>query len=152
MKSEPLKKLVDYSVNIKTKLAFLWSSLMLLYIYADYFEMMTPEKIKKMMNLRTPAGPATPGLLVIFSVVLIVPALMISLSAFAKPTINKWANIVFGLLYAAISIWIIISDLGDQWQAFFVLYNVIELCVLAVIIQEAWEWPRSQANNRGEQI
>ena len=68
---------MDYSINTKIKLAILWTSLMFLYIYTDYFQLMTPEKLEKMISLQTPMGPTSPDLLVIFSVILIIPTLMI---------------------------------------------------------------------------
>ena len=141
MRSGPLNQ---YNINIKIKLAFLWTSLMFLYIYADYFHLMTPEKLERMMQLQTPVGPTSPGLLVVFSVILIIPALMIFLSVFLKPLINKWLNILIAFLYAGISILIIFSGIGDEWQAFFVLFNLVELLVLVMIISQAWKWPRAE--------
>ena len=134
--------LADFKINVKIELAILWTTLMFLYIYADYFNLMTPGKLEKMMNLQTPIGPTTPGLLIIFSVLLIIPALMIFTSILLKPLINKWLNIIFGLLYAIISVLIIISDIDSKWQGFFVLYNIIEFFVLARIIWKAWNWPK----------
>jgi hypothetical protein len=81
------------------------------------------------MELQTPMGPTSPGLLMLFSVILIIPALMIFLSVFLKPPINKWLNILTAFLYAGISILIIFSGIGDEWQAFFVLFNIVELLV-----------------------
>ncbi len=134
--------LIDYGINIKIKLAFLWTSLMFLYLYADYFELMTPEKLENMIKLQTPVGPTSPGLLVIFSAILIVPALMIFLSVFLKPQINKWLNIIMALLYAGISILIIVSSIGLAWRTFYVIFNFTEILVFAMIIWQAWKWPR----------
>lgn len=138
--------LADYKINIKLKLALLWAALMSLYIYADYFNLMVPGKLKQMMDSQTPVGPTTPGLLITFSLLLIVPAIMIVLSIFLQPFINKWLNILFGLLYSIISILIIISGMGDSWETFFVLYNVIELIVLSTIIWQSWKWPVASVN------
>lgn len=117
---------------------------MFLYIYADYFRLMTPGKLEKMMQLQTPMGPTSPGLLMLFSAILIIPALMIFLSVFLKPRINKWLNIGVAFLYTSISILIIMSAIGDAWQAFFVLFNIVELMVLGIIISQAWKWPRAE--------
>jgi hypothetical protein len=78
------KSLENYNINVKLKLALLWASLMFLYIYADYFELMTPGKLEKMMQLKTPMGPTSPDLLIIFAILLIIPALMIIFSASIK--------------------------------------------------------------------
>lgn len=142
-KSRP-ESLTDYKINIKIKLAVLWTALMFLYIYADYFRLMTPGKLEKMMKLQTPMGETTPGLLVTFSVILIIPALMIFLSVFLKPQINKWLNIVVALIYACISILIITSSIHNEWQRFFVIFNFVEIVIFAIIIAQAWKWPREE--------
>ncbi len=139
-----LKSLTNYKVNTKIRLASLWTTLMFLYIYADYFRLMTPEKLEKMMKLKTPMGPTSPSLLVIFSVILIIPALMIFLSVFLKPQINKWLNIVIAILYASMSILIIVSSIGNEWQTFFVIFNFIEILIFAIILTQAFKWPRME--------
>ncbi len=134
--------LEDIQINIKYKLAFLWITLMHLYIYADYFELMTPGKLEKMIALKTPVGPTSPQILLSFSILLIVPAIMITLSIFLKPSLSKWLNIIFSLFYGSISILIIVSEFGSKWHEFYVLYNVVELIILITILYQAWKWPK----------
>ncbi len=141
---ETRPELSDHKIHIKVKLAFLWTSLMFLYIYADYFQLMTPGKLERMIALQTPMGPTSPQLLVIFSLILIVPALMIFLSVFLKPRINKGLNIIMAFLYACISILIIVTTIGDDWHTFYVLFNLAELLVFTLIISQAWKWPRKE--------
>jgi len=136
------KSLTNYNVNIKIKLAALWTALMFLYIYADFFQLMTPKKLEKMIDLQTPMGPTSPEILVIFSVILIIPSLMIFLSVFLKTQINKWLNICIAALYASMSILIIVSTLGSEWHTFYILFNLIEVFVFAMIIYQAWNWPK----------
>ena len=113
--------LKDFKVNIRISLAFLWTAIMLLYIYADFFNLMTPDSIQGMMDLQTPLGPTTPGILVGFSILLIIPALLIPASIILKPILAKWLNIIFGVFYGAISILIFIADFNSSWMTFFVL-------------------------------
>ena len=136
------KSLTNYNVNIKIKLAALWTALMFLYIYADFFQLMTPKKLEKMIDLQTPMGPTSPEILVIFSVILIIPSLMIFLSVFLKTQINKWLNICIAALYASMSVLIIVSTLGSEWHTFYILFNLIEVFVFAMIIYQAWNWPK----------
>lgn len=143
VKKTSSRSLTDYNVNIKIKLAALWTSLMFLYIYADFFQLMTPNKLEKMIDLQTPMGPTSPGILVVFSVILIVPSLMVFLSVFLKPQINKWLNICIAALYASMSILIIVSTLGSEWHIFYILFNLIEVFVFAMIIYQAWNWPKA---------
>ncbi len=136
--------LANYNINIRTKLAFLWATIMFLYIYADFFNLMTPNHIKGMMDLETPFGQTTPTILIGFSILLIIPALMLPVSILLRPILSKWLNIIIGLLYAAISVLIIISDFSSEWMAFFVLYQIIELFIFFIIIKLAWKWPREK--------
>jgi hypothetical protein len=134
--------LEDIQINIKYKLAFLWTTLILLYIYADYFELMTPGKLEKMIALKTPVGPTSPQILISFSILLIVPALMVTLSIFLKPILSKWLNIIFSVFYGSISVLIIVSEFGSKWHEFYVLYNMVELIILITIFYQAWKWPK----------
>ncbi|HPI80008.1 MAG: DUF6326 family protein [Cyclobacteriaceae bacterium] len=136
------KLLENHKIDVKVKLALLWASLMFLYIYADYFELMTPGKLEEMMQLKTPMGPTSPDLLIIFALLLIVPALMIVFSIFLTPQLCKWTNLAIGLVYTVISILIIITSIDSEWHRFYVLFNFIELFVLMAILRQAWQWPK----------
>ena len=108
-------RLSDFRATVRTKLAALWTSLMFLYIYADYFQLKAPGVLENTMNLETPVGPTTPELLIGFSILLIIPSLIL----------------------------IIVSGIKDEWQAFFVLFNVIEVIIFSMIIWQAWNWPKA---------
>ena len=140
--------LKDHKTNIKIKLAALWTTLMFFYIYADYFELKTPGKIERTINLETPVGEVTPGLLVIFAIILIIPSAMIFLSVFLKPKINKWLNIIIASLWSVMSVLIIIGDISGigGWYSFYLLYQFVELIVLVLIVWNAWNWPRAETN------
>ncbi len=140
--SNQTNQLSNPKVNLKTKLACFWATLMFLYIYADYFGLMTPGHLQDMMKLETPIGPTTPGILIGFSILLIIPAMMIMASVLLRPTINKWLNVAVAIIYAIISVLIIIGDMGNRWMGFFVLYQFVELFVFAMIIIHALRWPR----------
>ncbi len=138
-------KLADFRTHVRIRLAFFWATIMALYIYADFFNLMTPGALQERMDLQTPLGPTTPGILIGFSVLLIIPALMIPASILLPPVFSKGLNILFGVLYALISVLIILADIRHAWMAFFVLYQFVELFVFALIVLTAWRWPREEA-------
>jgi hypothetical protein len=135
--------LLDFKVNIRIRLALLWVTIMALYIYADYFNLMTPGKLQGMLDLKSPFGNLTPGTLVFYSILLIIPNLMIPGSLLLKPIIAKWSNIVWGILYALISILLFFSSLSS-WMTFFAIYQAIELFVFFLIIRTALYWPKTE--------
>jgi len=136
------KQLSEFTVNPRIRLSFLWTAIIALYIYADFFNLMTPNSIQHMMDLKTPLGATTPEILIGFSILLIIPALMIPACFWFNPLLTKWFNIVFGIVYGLISLLILITEFGSEWQKFFVLYQCVELIVFASIVYTAIKWPK----------
>lgn len=129
--------LEDVRIDVKIKLSALWASVMFCYIYADYFGLYVPGALQKMLNGRMgPLGPTTQGVLLGTSVVMAIPSLMIFLSVALKPNLNRWLNIIFGVLYTVI---ILIT----MWQwAFYIFFGVIEVALTGLVVWYAWTWPR----------
>ena len=126
-------------VNIKIKLAALWASVVFCYIYGDYFELYVPEKVNSLLtgenNLDSPTK------LLIASVVLAIPSIMIALSIFLKPKVNRILNIVFGTLFTLMMVLIAINSL-TAWYSFYVFLAILESLITFLIVVYAWKWPR----------
>ena len=110
-------------VNIKIKLAALWASATFCYLYGDYFELYTPDKVNSLItgdnNLHSPT------ILLIASMILAIPSLMVAASIFLKPKINRILNIVFGTLFTLMMVYIgIIST--NEWYLFYVFLAFLE--------------------------
>jgi len=133
---------INSKIDIKVKLAALWTSIMFLYTYADYFDAMTPASIEMSKNLETPMGPLTPGLLLAFSVILIVPSLMIILAIFLKSKTNRLLNIIVALLWSSMSIILFVGTIASEWHQFYALFQFIEVIVFGLIIWQAYKWPK----------
>jgi hypothetical protein len=132
-------KLEDFKVNVKIKLALLWTSVMFCYIYEDYFELYIPKKIERIIS-----GDnflASPMTLLVGAVVLIIPALMIFLSIVLIPKLSRLFNIIFGTLYTALMLWIA-SNYSDKWLTFAVVFAIVESIITSIIVFYAWKWPR----------
>jgi|SRR5450432_2238103 Family of unknown function (DUF6326) len=132
-------KLEDFKVNVKIKLAALWTSVMFCYIYEDYFELYVPKRLEHIIS-----GDGllnTPMMLFYASFVLIIPALMIFLSIVSIPKLSRLLNIIFGLLYTALMLWIA-SNYSDKWLTFALLFAIVESIITAIIVWCAWKWPR----------
>ncbi len=69
--------LEDIKVNVKFRLSALWSSLMFLYIYGDYFELYQPGKLQHMINGRMDLGAVSQGVLLAMAGVMVIPSVMI---------------------------------------------------------------------------
>ena len=92
-------ELEDVKINVKLKLSALWITIMLLYVYADILSLFRPGQLEEMMDGRMGPFPVTQSSLLAASILMIIPAAMVFLSLTLKPKVNRWANIIFGVLY-----------------------------------------------------
>ena len=131
----------DFEINTKLKIAALWTSATFCYLYGDYFELYTPDKINSLISGDNVLN--SPTFLFIASLIMVIPPLMISLSLFLKPVINRVLNIIFGALFTIMMILIAIGSL-TPWYSFYVFLAVVESILTAIIVWTAYKWPKEQ--------
>lgn len=130
-------------INIKLRLSALWTSLMALYVYGDYFELYVPGKIEKLINVEDKLD--SPTLLLAASILIAIPAVMIALSILLKPKINRLLNIIFGVLLTLIVL-LVGSVSLSEWYSFYVLYAFLEAIITISIVWSAWKWPKEHSD------
>ena len=128
----------DIRVHVRFKLSFLWVSVMLCYVYGDYFELYVPGKLQSMLEGRMgPLGPVTQGVLFGTALMMAIPSLMVLLSIALPPTLSRLANILFGAVYTII----MVLAIRGGW-AFYRFFGVVEIALTALVVWYAWTWPR----------
>lgn len=130
----------DFNINVKLKLLALWTSVMFLYIYGDYFELYVPGKAEGLLNGQNLLN--TPYKLLFATVVLTLPALMIFLSLMVKPKWNRGLNISIGALLTLFTLLVGISSFTG-WRMFYVMLSFLESVITGIIVQTAWHWPKN---------
>ena len=132
-------ELQDFKINVKIKLAALWVSVVLCYIYGDYFGLYVPGTLQSMLaGQMGPLGATTQGVLLFTSAMMAIPSLMVALSLLLKPILSRWLNIIFGFIYTVI---MILSMIG-AWN-FYIFFGIIEIILTLLIIWNAWHWPKT---------
>jgi len=126
----------DVKINVKMKLSALWVALMLLYIYADILSLFRPGQIEEMISGRMGPFPVTQGSLLAASILMLIPAVMVFLSLTLKPNVDRWANIILGVLYTFVNIG---NQIGEPWM-YYIFYGVAELALTLLIVWHAWKW------------
>jgi hypothetical protein len=131
----------DVKIPVKMKLSALWVALMLLYIYADIFSLYKPGHIEKITSGQMGPFSVDQGSLFVFSILMMIPAVMVFLSLTLKPKANRWANIIAGGVYTLVNI----SNLiGETW-AYYILFGVVEIVLTCLIVGYAWKWRNPEA-------
>lgn len=128
-------------IPVKLKLAALWAALMFVYIYADILSLFKPGQLEHMMAGRMGPLPATQGSLLTASILMLIPAVMVFLSLALRPRLDRWANIVLGVLYTAVNI----GNLAGETWAFYIAFVIAEMALTVLIVGYAWKWRASGA-------
>jgi len=131
----------DTRVPVRLKLFALWSSVMFLYIYGDYFELYETGTLQRMISGRTPLGAVSQGVLLGMACVMVTPALMPFLSLVLPVRLNRWLNMIFGGVYTLI----MLVASRSPWH-YYVFYGVLEIALTLLIVWYAWTWPRKAAS------
>lgn len=132
-------ELKEIKVSTQLKLASLWTSLMFLYIYVDYFHLYMPGKLTDIQNGRVYVFDITPAFLSIALVSLTISALMIFLSVVLPAKINRGLNMIVAAIYIPYTLY---NLAGEAW-IHMIVGAVVEVILLGLIICYAWKWPRT---------
>jgi len=128
----------DVRVHVRLKLFALWSSVMFLYIYQDYFMLWQPGQLQGMTAGKMPFGGNPQAALLGMSGLMVVPCLIPFLSLVLPVQLNRWLNMIFGVVYSLIMIATFALERG--WY-FYLMYGLIEVILTLLIVWYAWTWP-----------
>jgi len=133
------KKLEDTKISVKLKLAALWTVIMSLYIYADFFSLYQPGEIEEIIAELMGPFPVTQSSILMASILMIIPAIMIFLSLALKSKYSRWTNIIIGAIYIVVDI----SNLVDETWIYYIIFGIVEIIITLLIVWYAVRWPRS---------
>jgi cbb3-type cytochrome oxidase subunit 3 len=133
--------LVERKVDTKLILMSAWIVLMVLYLYCDWFWLFRPGQISEMMNGKM--GPFDVTQICLFSagLLMVIPSLMILISALATAKIGRIVNLTASVIYFLVNIG---NLLGETW-AYYYLFGLLELGLVIFIFIMALRWPRQSS-------
>ena len=138
MPSNVRKELEHFKTPVNIKLALLWTSVVFLYIYNDYFSLYVAGTIDSMARGSFgPMGHATDALLVGLSIMLAVPSVMIFLSASLASPLSRWLNVVVGVVYTVIEVLTLFGS-----PLFYRIVVIFEIMLTSLVVHYALRWPK----------
>jgi Sec-independent protein secretion pathway component TatC len=118
-------------MNLGTRLSTLWVVVMFNMVFADILTFIMPGKLQELW-----AGQAgvtiTPGLLLVFAMLIEIPIAMIFASRILKPGPNRWANTVAAVVTAAFVVG------GGSLHPHYVFFATVEIACMALIVWSVW--------------
>ncbi len=132
----------EIKVNTRIRLAALWTAVMFCYVYGDYFALYIPGEAEKLVNGNTLLN--SPIKVFAASVLMSIPPLVIIASIMARASLARMVNIIFGLVYTAIMLLIVVTSFPITPEvSAYVFYALLESVFTVVIIRQALKWPKS---------
>lgn len=131
----------DLKVNVKIRLAALWSALMLIYIYVDIVSFYKPGAIQGILAGKVWEFEISQAWAIGALVLMMIPSVMIVLSLVMKAVVNRWVNIIVAIAYVAVGVG---SSIGETW-VFFIVGHAVGIVLLLFIIWIAARWPQEKA-------
>jgi hypothetical protein len=135
-------ELEDFKVDVKLKLAALWTSFMFLYIYVDYFHLYMPGTLKDMISGKVFTFEINQLFLSIALISVSIPAFMIFLSIALPAKMNRWTNIFLATIYIPYTLFNLV---GEAW-VHMIYAAAVEVLLLLLIIRFAWKWPNRKSH------
>ena len=125
------------SVNVRFKIAALWTSMLFVFAYVDLFSLYRPDYRAALERGEIGGFTVNQTFLVATTAYVVIPSVMVSFALILRPRVNRIVNIVLSAVYAAT---IIVGAIGE-WS-YYTLGSAIEAALLAAIAYYAWTWPR----------
>jgi Family of unknown function (DUF6326) len=130
----------EAKVNVKVVLSGLWISMLFVFAYVDIFGFWRADVINGALTGKVPGAGFTinQSFLVFTTIYILIPSLMVVVSLLAPARINRTANIVASVIYAAS---VVVAVVGETWS-YYIVGSVVEVVLLLAIARVAWTWPR----------
>lgn len=129
----------DAKINVRIKLSALWVALMFLYTYADILGFYTPGTLEQLMAGEAGGIQITEGFLMVMAVWMAIPSVMVFLSLTVKANVNRWMNIIAGVLSILIlGTTFLVGDITLRY----VFQAAVEGALIATIVWYSWTWPK----------
>ena len=120
--------------DMKARLSTLWIFIMFNMAFADIFSFMYPGFLKQIMAGNAEGTQITPVFLLIAAMVTEISIAMVFLSRLLKYGVNRWANIIGGIITI---LWVIG---GGSTTLHYIFFASIEVVCSLIIIWLAWKW------------
>ena len=128
----------EVTQDLGTRLSTLWIVVMFNMVFADILTFIKPGALQDLW-----AGQAgvqiTPGLLLLFAILIEVPIAMIFVSRVLKPGPSRWANTVA----AAVTTAFVVG--GGSLSPHYVFFASVEVACMALIVWSVWTQRGSEA-------
>ena len=129
----------DVKIDVRIRLSVLWlfgEVTLLTFLVLEYMEQGVMEGIIAGNMRGLSLGPGT---LLFYAVLLLIPLVMAFLSLTLKYSMNRWLNIILGVIYTLLYLSDLIAHLKVPY-AYAILMGIASVVAQLFIVGYAWKW------------
>jgi len=126
--------------SMQVRLSTLWVFIMFNMVFADILSFMYPGFLSQVLAGHAGTTQITPGFLLLAAVLTEVPIAMIVLARVLKQRVNRWANIVAGVITIAY-----VAG-GSTTYPHGIFFTAVQVGCALLIIWTAWKWRVPEAS------
>lgn len=80
--------------------------------------------------------------MLVLAISMLIPPVLAFLSLALKDKVNRWANIILGIVFAGFAIIFPLDYLAQQsaYSGFMILIGIVQVVTTALIVWYAWKW------------
>jgi Ca2+/H+ antiporter len=125
----------------KIKISMLWIIFGILGVWMPFSELYQPGYLEELISGFKEGSLITPEMILVFAILAIIPLAMAFLSLTLKDSINRWANIIVGTVFAVLSLLDPIMYVAKQsaYSAYVILVGIVGVVTAALIVRYAWK-------------
>ena len=132
------RTLSETKIDVKLKLAMLWTSFMFFYAYVDFFHLYMPETVANILKGKVFVFDISAVFLMIAMLFVAIPVLMIFLSVVLPAKANRWTNMITAIVFIP---YMLFNLAGEAWMHMY-FAAAVEVAQLCFIFYFALKWPR----------
>jgi len=125
----------------KIKISVLWLIGELVAIVGNMLELYEPGVIEDLLVGEYAGMQITPELMVVMAFLFLIAPAMAFLSLTLKDSVNRWANIIVGIVVTGFGLLTVFEYLAEQsaYSAYSILIEIAWVVVTALIVWYAWK-------------
>jgi hypothetical protein len=129
-------RLEPANVNVRIKIAALWTSMLFVWAYVDIFSLYRPDFRADLEAGQIAGFTVNQSFLFATTAYVVIPSLMVFGVLVLRPRVNRIANVALSAIYGLT----VIAGAIGEWS-YYLLGSAIEIALLAAIVHYAWNWP-----------
>ncbi len=122
----------------RIKICVLWLFSVLIGLMTTLIGLFEPGVIEQVMAGQLEGQNLGPEVLLVLTLFLLIPLVMAFLTLILKSTVNRWANIVVGIVFVVLGLSDLPGNIADP-SAYALVLNISVVVAIALIVWIAWK-------------